>query len=164
MKRVLFVNDEPNTADELSMMLQDLGYRVEQAATGAEALAKIRRDPPQVVLLDMDMPTFGSWNFLERCRRDPAGESLPIVLLASTTDAGPAAKRFRPVACVMKPVSPFSLNDALKKARSANPVQRVSAIISGIWQARRPSGIHRAAPSSERTSGRFRFRGPGSER
>jgi DNA-binding NtrC family response regulator len=54
--RVLIVDDEPDILDMLNERLLREGYVVETASTGAAAIAAVRRQTPDVVLLDLNMP------------------------------------------------------------------------------------------------------------
>src|SRR6266699_2939030 len=59
--------------------LTDLGYVVMTATSGEEALEKFRHEPPDLVLLDLNMPGMGG---LETCRTLRAGSDVPIVILS----------------------------------------------------------------------------------
>src|SRR5205823_4666799 len=54
--RVLVVDDDPDWREYLRWSLTDLGYEVDEAASGPEALAQLQREPYSVVLLDHYMP------------------------------------------------------------------------------------------------------------
>jgi len=64
--RVLVVDDEPSIRDVLSRFLAERGYLVDVAEDGQEALALIRTDAPDIVLLDLKMPGLGVSGYLER--------------------------------------------------------------------------------------------------
>ena len=55
-ERILIVEDDPATREGLSLLLQTLGYRVTAAPDGATALAALRQEPPDVMLLDLILP------------------------------------------------------------------------------------------------------------
>ena len=54
--RVLVVDDDPDIRAVVGMALEDEGYAVEAAGDGAEGLAAVERQRPDVILLDMRMP------------------------------------------------------------------------------------------------------------
>lgn len=62
--RVLVVDDEPSVRDVLSRFLAERGYLVDVAEDGQEALAIIRTDAPDIVLLDLKMPRLGGIELL----------------------------------------------------------------------------------------------------
>jgi CheY-like chemotaxis protein len=55
--KILIVDDEPFNVDYLEQELEDLGYQTISAANGQEALQKVRAEAPDLILLDVMMPT-----------------------------------------------------------------------------------------------------------
>src|SRR5437660_12708477 len=91
---ILVVDDEPQLRRVMLATLTDLGYVVIAAKSGEEALEKFREEPPDLVLLDLNMPGIGG---LETCRALRAGSDVPIIILSvrnaepgrvPSTDAG----------------------------------------------------------------------------
>jgi len=68
-KRVLVVDDEVASRMGLQALLAGRGYRVETAATGAEALEKARSFRPAVVIADLVMRGWTAWTSSAVCRR-----------------------------------------------------------------------------------------------
>jgi two-component system OmpR family response regulator len=85
--RILVVDDDPHIRDLLSFALAKAGMKVEQASDGEEALAAIDAAPPDLVVLDINLPRL---NGLDVCRklRAASGERarLPILFLSSRDD------------------------------------------------------------------------------
>jgi putative two-component system response regulator len=67
----------------VSAMLTRVGYQVEVAADGVEALARVRRDPPDLILLDVMMPTMNGFELCRMLKGDPATRLVPIVLMTA---------------------------------------------------------------------------------
>jgi two-component system KDP operon response regulator KdpE len=76
---ILIVDDEPQLRRVMLATLTDLGYVVVTAMSGEEALEKFRHEPPDLVLLDLNMPGMGG---LETCRTLRASSDVPIVILS----------------------------------------------------------------------------------
>ncbi len=76
---ILVVDDEPQLRRAMKATLTDLGYSVIEAKTGEEALASIRQEPPDLVLLDLNMPGIGG---LETCRAIRETSDVPIIILS----------------------------------------------------------------------------------
>jgi two-component system KDP operon response regulator KdpE len=76
---ILVVDDEPQLRRVMLATLTDLGYVVMTATSGEDALEKFRHEPPDLVLLDMNMPGMGG---LETCRTLRASSDVPIVILS----------------------------------------------------------------------------------
>jgi two-component system response regulator RegX3 len=79
--RVVVVEDDPLQAESLAFILRQEGYIVDLAATGAEALAFARtQPPPDTVLLDVALPDLSG---VEVARRLRAGSNVPIIMLTA---------------------------------------------------------------------------------
>jgi two-component system OmpR family response regulator len=82
--RVLVVDDDPRLREVVRYALERGGYAVLEAADGDGALAAVRRERPDLIVLDVQMP---GPDGLEVCRRLRAsGDRTPIVFLTSRTD------------------------------------------------------------------------------
>jgi putative two-component system response regulator len=78
---VLVVDDEPGMRSFLVRLLTKHGYEVSTAADGPTALAAAAEQPPDVVLLDVNLPGIGGFEVCRRLRADVATRLLPIVLV-----------------------------------------------------------------------------------
>jgi two-component system KDP operon response regulator KdpE len=76
--RILVVDDEPQIRRVLRTALTSVGYIVTDARSGDEALEALRRDHPDLVLLDMNMPGMGG---LEICREMRSTSEVAIIML-----------------------------------------------------------------------------------
>ena len=75
---VLIVDDEPQIRRTLLTILTSQGYPVIEARTGDEALEKLRRERPDLILLDFNMPGRSG---VETCREIRDGSDIPIIIL-----------------------------------------------------------------------------------
>ena len=82
-RTVLVVDDDHAIREFLTMALEDEGYRVKTAASGREALDEVRRDPPDVILLDLVMPTTDGWSFLVTRRTSSAECHTPVLAMSA---------------------------------------------------------------------------------
>jgi two-component system, OmpR family, alkaline phosphatase synthesis response regulator PhoP len=83
MPRILAVDDEPNIVRLIEVNLTRHGYQVETANNGVQALEKIRASRPDLVVSDVMMPEMDGFELLSSIRRDPALESLPVIMLTA---------------------------------------------------------------------------------
>lgn len=77
---VLLVEDDRNMRSILSIALHGRGYEVLEAATGAQALAKLREAAPHLVILDLGLPDMDGVEFAENVRRV---HEMPIIVLSA---------------------------------------------------------------------------------
>jgi CheY-like chemotaxis protein len=118
--RVLIVDDEAAIRLLCRVNLEADGFVVDEATTRAEVLEMVRRQRPDVVLLDLMLPgvdPHDEWAVARDLRADPAGERLPIVFLTARADLrghehGAIAG---PVAYLTKPFDPLALAPTLRR-------------------------------------------------
>lgn len=77
--RILLVDDEPAITENLRPVLERSGFEVETAGHGEEALRKIARRPPDLVVLDILMPGMNGREVLRRLRSQ--GNRVPVIML-----------------------------------------------------------------------------------
>jgi DNA-binding response OmpR family regulator len=85
---VLVVDDHPQAQVLLSRFLKRMGYRVEVASNGLEAVEAVIRERPDIVIMDVEMPVMGGFEATERIRAAAHERWLPIVFLSATPDSG----------------------------------------------------------------------------
>jgi len=91
--KVLVVDDEPSVRDVLSRFLVERGYEVDAAADGQEALAMIRADMPDIVLLDLKMPRLGGIELLQLLREE--GVDVAVITISGHADEDTARESLR---------------------------------------------------------------------
>ncbi len=108
---VLVVDDVPKNVKLLADLLAVKGYRVLTAASGAEALALIEADTPDLILLDVMMPGMSGYEVCAAIRANPAHCMLPVVLVTALDPAQERAKGLEAGAddFLSKPVSQAEL-------------------------------------------------------
>jgi adenylate cyclase len=79
--KILIVDDSTDILEILTDLLEAHGYTICTAGTGAEALAQIEREQPDLVLLDVMMPGMTGYEVCSRIRENPATVFLPVVIL-----------------------------------------------------------------------------------
>jgi putative two-component system response regulator len=84
--KILVVDDEPSIVDVLTRFLSREGYSVVTAANGREALEQVRREPPDLILLDVTMPELDGFTVCERIKEDPRTALIPITMLTGLDD------------------------------------------------------------------------------
>jgi adenylate cyclase len=90
--KILVVDDTPRNVKLLADLLTVKGYAVVTAASGQEALDKIEREQPDLVLLDVVMPEMSGYEVCRKIRENPGTEILPVVMV---TALDPAEERIK---------------------------------------------------------------------
>ena len=76
---VLVVEDEPAIRGLVSLLLEGEGYLVDGASDGRAALAKLAEQPPDALVVDLDLPVMNGCDLVRACRDDEALRHLPII-------------------------------------------------------------------------------------
>jgi CheY-like chemotaxis protein len=86
MAKVLVVDDDPDFVRVTTKVLEKAGHEVASAANGAKALQAMRKDPPDVVLLDIMMSyILDGLDVSREMSVDPALKGIPIIMVTSLT-------------------------------------------------------------------------------
>lgn len=81
--RVLVVDDEPMVREVVSAYLERDGFLVDGVGDGEQALSLLRSDPPDLLILDVMLPTLDGLEILRKVRRD---SQVPVILLTARTE------------------------------------------------------------------------------
>ncbi|MBK8541488.1 MAG: response regulator transcription factor [Ardenticatenia bacterium] len=84
--RILVVDDEPEIVRAVKAYLEQAGFNVLTAFDGESALHAIRRDAPDLAVLDVMLPDRDGWELTRLVRADPQLRALPIILLTARID------------------------------------------------------------------------------
>lgn len=108
---ILVVDDEPDLLELVRFNLDRAGYRVETATTGEEALTRLRRPTPDLMVLDLMLPDLSGEEVCRRVRADPDRASLPVIMLTAKSEEVDRVVGFELGAddYVTKPFSPREL-------------------------------------------------------
>lgn len=112
---ILVIDDDDDNRDALGEVLRDEGYEVTCARDGAEALALLRGMRPDVILLDLNMPTMDGMEFRAAQRRDPSLALIPTVVMTASDRLSRAMGELAPEATVRKPLKLGSLLSVLRR-------------------------------------------------
>jgi len=82
---ILLVEDDAPTRSLLGRTLTKAGWAVTEAENGRVALERVAATRPSLVLLDLMMPEMDGFEFLDVLRRDPAGRTIPVVVITAKT-------------------------------------------------------------------------------
>ena len=83
---VLVVDDIASNRELLEALLVDLGHDVRLAADGVAAIASVEAAPPDLILLDIDMPRLNGLEVCRRLKAHPRHRLIPIVIITAHAD------------------------------------------------------------------------------
>jgi PAS domain S-box-containing protein len=120
--RVLVVEDHPDIAESMMMLMEVLGHRVQVVHDGESALGIAQASPPDVILVDIGLPGIDGYEVARRVRQHPA---LQRVVLVALTGYGCEGDRQRALASgfdhhLVKPVDPDALQALVARIANTN--------------------------------------------
>jgi CheY-like chemotaxis protein len=93
--KVLIVDDEPFNVDYLQQELEECNYELLTAANGREALDKIKRELPDLVLLDLMMPVLDGFAVLTQLKADPNLREIPVIIISAANNSRSVVRGIR---------------------------------------------------------------------
>jgi len=91
---ILAVDDTAANLQVLAGMLKDRGYKVRPVPSGKLALLAARRDPPDLILLDINMPEMNGYEVCEELKGDEKLKEIPVIFISALTDQLDKVKAF----------------------------------------------------------------------
>ncbi|MEO8293098.1 MAG: response regulator [Actinomycetota bacterium] len=86
--RILVVEDHPTMREAMRLVLEGEGFTIEEASDGDAALAMVRRDPPDLVFLDLNIPGTSGTDVLSALKGDPATATVRVIIVTATGEEG----------------------------------------------------------------------------
>jgi CheY-like chemotaxis protein len=116
-KRVLIADDQPVGRELLRNALESVGYDVVEARDGDEALVQAYSSAPDLILLDIHMPSRDGLSVVRELRNDPRFESIPILAVTATAMKGDRQKGLEAgfTEYLTKPVSLSALREIIAR-------------------------------------------------
>lgn len=117
MTKILVVDDNRASRELLRAILKDFACEITEATHGQEALDQIRRERPDLVLLDIDMPVLDGFTVVRAIRQDSHLADLPVVAVTAYAMEGDRDKALAAgfTAYVAKPVRAASLRKQVQE-------------------------------------------------
>ena len=82
-RRILCIEDEPEMIDLIRLILERKGFEVLGAVGGQEGLDAVRREKPDLVLLDLMMPDVDGWEVYRQMKADKELQDIPVVVVTA---------------------------------------------------------------------------------
>jgi len=128
-RKVLVVDDYDDAREMYAEYLEFLGYEVQTARNGQEAVERARESHPDVILMDLSLPVLSGWDATQQLKTDATTRDIPVMALTGHVFASSSDKA-REVGCdafVTKPALPDTVADqiqALLRKTGSKPPSR----------------------------------------
>ena len=117
MKKVLYIEDEPEQIEVIQTRLEKLGYKVISAQDGSEGLKKVGQEKPDLVLLDIFMPKINGLEVCKTLKNNPKTKHIPIILITASgvNYVEEQGQNVQADACILKP---YESQDLIAKIKA----------------------------------------------
>src|SRR5439155_25059049 len=119
MTRVLILDDRPINRQFLTTLLQYKGFETREASDGVEGLEVVRAWPPDLAIVDIEMPRMDGVEFVRHLHIDRALASIPIIFYTASYEASEARRMAQECGVryvLMKPSEPEVILETVDKA------------------------------------------------
>jgi CheY-like chemotaxis protein len=82
-KKILLIDDDPDFVEATRTVLESAPYQIVTAYDGDEGLVKVREEQPDLIILDIIMPTEDGFQVCEKLKADPELSHIPVIMLTS---------------------------------------------------------------------------------
>ena len=116
-KKLLVIDDETINLNFFELMFSKLGFVVEKAGDGVEALEKLKKFFPDLILLDNIMPRMSGWELTRILKGDPKYREIPIVMFSALDDVKDKVEGFE-LGVDDYITKPFNFSEVLARIRA----------------------------------------------
>ncbi len=114
---ILIVDDEPQNLDLLVEVLTEANYRIRPVLSGEKTLMIVKKYPPDIILLDINMPGMDGYEVCRRLKEDKETSHIPVLFLSSLDDLKDKLKGFD-LGCCDYITKPFEVEEVLVRVRT----------------------------------------------
>ena len=114
---ILIVDDLPNNIQIIGNLLRNIGYKIEFATNGNEALRWVKQGNFDLILLDIMMPEMSGFEVCEELKKDTTTSSIPVIFLTAKTDAESIINGFN-IGAVDYITKPFNSQELLSRVHT----------------------------------------------
>lgn len=121
---ILVVDDTPANLEVISEMLAEAGYTVATAIDGERALKRVQTHPPDLILLDVQMPVIDGFETCQRLKSNPVTADIPVIFITALSDTDSKVKGFA-LGAVDYIAKPFQEQEVLARISTHLQLQRL---------------------------------------
>ncbi|MEO1519711.1 MAG: response regulator [Cyanobacteria bacterium J06633_2] len=124
---ILIVDDQPDNLRLLSNMLVNEGYDVRRALSGRLALQNVQVNPPDLILLDINMPELSGYDVCQSLKADAKTRSIPIIFLSASNSEQDKVQAFE-LGGVDYITKPFQVREVLARVATQFKLQQLNRL------------------------------------
>ena len=124
VKRIICIEDEPEMVDLIRLILSRRGFEVSGSQGGQDGLEIVRKELPDLILLDLMMPDLDGWEVYQQLRADDKTKHIPVIVVtakAQSIDKVLGLHIAKVEDYIAKPFSPQELIESVEKVLDKAP-------------------------------------------
>ena len=121
MKKILFVEDEPNLQKAIGELLKQEGFQFFEALDGVQGLEVAKEEKPDLILLDLILPKKDGFEVLKELKADSKLKSIPVIILSNLEGTGDVEKALELGATTYLVKANYELSDVLDLIKNNLP-------------------------------------------
>lgn len=102
-KKILICDDDPGILDVLELILEETGHTIISEQNSLNVRSLIKKESPDLIILDLWMPVVSGDQLLEMIRQDSAMKTLPVIIISASRDGEQIARQAGANAYIAKP-------------------------------------------------------------
>jgi signal transduction histidine kinase len=130
---ILVVDDTIENLRLLATILGDRGYDVRPVTNGRQALLAVERDPPDLILLDINMPEMDGYEVCVRLKQRPAVKDIPVIFLTALSETADKVRAFE-AGGVDYITKPFHIEEVLARVKTHLALRRAQVELTRSYQ------------------------------
>jgi chemosensory pili system protein ChpA (sensor histidine kinase/response regulator) len=116
-KKILVVDDDKAVTTLLDSVLSDKGYKVSVASDGLDAMVQVRKDTPDLIILDVMMPEVNGYDVCSNLKFDERFKHIPIIVSTSREqELDPRISQLMGIMYMQKPLDTKALLEKIQSA------------------------------------------------
>lgn len=121
---ILLIDDNPDNLKLLAQILTEKGFRIRASDSGGYALKSIKKDPPDLILLDVKMPEMDGYEVCRQLKADPSSANIPVIFISGLKEEESKVKGFE-VGGIDYITKPFHAQEILARVRTHLSMSRM---------------------------------------
>ena len=114
-KKILVVDDDPTLVKVVQPFLESHGFQVRIAVDGLEGIEMVKKESPDLIVLDVHMPRMNGYTFVFELKKITNAQTIPIIVLTAKEGMAEIFKVEGVKEYITKPFKPEVLLTAIKK-------------------------------------------------
>jgi DNA-binding response OmpR family regulator len=114
-RKIMLIDDDPGIVEVTSLVLAEKGYEVATIAQNDNIQECIKKNLPDLIVLDLWIFHHNGQQILQEMRQDPVVKDIPVILMSANNELGQIAQKIRANGYIPKP---FDINELIEKIKS----------------------------------------------